>query len=86
LRISLDVKATVKVGPFARGGTNRVPTVGADHDFGAVAQVAPIGILVPQTAEVFLYTTLVLQREMVERFLLPFRVVSTAERSCVGYE
>src|SRR3954470_632155 len=23
-----------KVGPFARGGTNRVPPVGADHDFG----------------------------------------------------
>lgn len=57
LRISLDVKAIVKVGPFARGGTNRVPTVGADHDFEAVAQVAPIGLLVPQSAELFLYTT-----------------------------
>lgn len=57
LRISMDVKATVKMGPFARGGRNRVPTSGADHDFGAVAQVAPIGILVPQTSELFLYTT-----------------------------
>ncbi len=57
LRLSMDVKARVKVGPFARGGTNRVPTAGADHDFGVVAQGAPIGILVPQTAEVFLYTT-----------------------------
>ena len=26
LRISMDAKATVKVGPFARGGKSRVPT------------------------------------------------------------
>jgi Rhodopirellula transposase DDE domain len=57
LRLSMDVKATVKVGPFARGGKSRIPTVGADHDFGGVATVAPIGILLPQTGDVFLYTT-----------------------------
>lgn len=55
LRLSLDAKATVKVGPFARGGKNRVPTQAADHDFGATARVTPVGILLPQTAELFLY-------------------------------
>jgi len=55
LRISVDAKATVKVGPFARGGKNRVPTRAADHDFGASGRVTPVGILVPQTDELFLY-------------------------------
>jgi hypothetical protein len=55
LRISLDAKATVKMGPFARGGKNRVPTYAADHDFGATGRVTPVGILVPQTDELFLY-------------------------------
>ena len=35
LRISMDAKATVKVGPFARGGKSRVLTKAADHDFHA---------------------------------------------------
>src|SRR5260370_1287581 len=33
LRISLDAKAAVKVGPFARGAKTRVRTSAADHDF-----------------------------------------------------
>ncbi len=33
LRVSIDAKATVKVGPFARGGKSRIPTAAADHDF-----------------------------------------------------
>lgn len=49
LRISMDAKATLKVGPFARGGKNRVTTKAADHDF------EPVGILMPATDEVFLY-------------------------------
>lgn len=55
LRLSLDAKATVKVGPFSRGGTNRVPTVAADHDFNPAAEVTPVGVLLPQTGDVFLY-------------------------------
>jgi hypothetical protein len=35
LRLSMDAKATVKVGPFARGGKSRVLTKAADHDAGA---------------------------------------------------
>jgi len=33
LRLSMDAKATVKVGPFARGGKSRIPTIATDHDF-----------------------------------------------------
>jgi hypothetical protein len=55
LRISIDAKATVKVGPFARGGTSRIPTVAADHDFAPIATVTPVGILLPALDELFLY-------------------------------
>ena len=55
LRISMDAKATVKVGPFARGGKSRVLTKAADHDFEPVTMLTPVGILMPQTAELFLY-------------------------------
>ncbi len=55
LRISMDAKATVKVGPFGRGGKSRVPTKAADHDFEPLARVTPVGILMPKTNELFLY-------------------------------
>ncbi len=55
LRISIDAKATVKVGPFARGGKSRVPTKAADHDFQPAATVTPVGILLPASDELFLY-------------------------------
>jgi transposase len=55
LRISIDAKATVKVGPFARGGKSRTTTKACDHDFRAAATVTPVGILLPATDEVFIY-------------------------------
>ncbi len=55
LRISLDAKATVKVGPFARGGKSRAQVKAADHDFAATATVTPVGIFLPATDELFLY-------------------------------
>jgi transposase len=55
LRLSIDAKATVKVGPFARGGKSRVPTKAADHDFQPAATVTPVGILLPASDELFLY-------------------------------
>ena len=55
LRISLDAKATVKVGPFSRGGKSRVPTDAADHDFQPLASVTPVGIFLPERDELFLY-------------------------------
>jgi Rhodopirellula transposase DDE domain len=51
----MDTKATVKVGPFARGGKSRVATQAADHDFQPTATVSPVGILLPATDELFLY-------------------------------
>ncbi len=55
LRLSMDAKATVKVGPFARGGKSRVRTSAADHDFAAAATVTPVGIFLPASDELFLY-------------------------------
>jgi DDE family transposase len=51
----MDAKATVKVGPFARGGKSRVPTEAADHDFQPDASVTPVGIFLPTTDELFLF-------------------------------
>lgn len=51
----MDAKARVKVGPFARGGQSRVPTVAADHDFHPEATVTPVGIALPALDELFLY-------------------------------
>jgi hypothetical protein len=51
----MDAKATVTVGPCARGGKNRVPTVAADHDLPPDATVTPVGISLPALDELFLY-------------------------------
>jgi hypothetical protein len=57
LRLSLDAKATVKVGPFSRRGKNRVDTEACDHDFKPTATLTPYGILLPEWDELFLYFT-----------------------------
>jgi hypothetical protein len=55
LRVSLDAKATVKVGPFSRHGRTRVAVAAADHDFTPVATVTPVGVLLPTRDELFIY-------------------------------
>lgn len=55
LRLSMDAKATVHSGPFARGGKSRVPTVAVDHDFQPDVRMTPVGILLPATNELFVY-------------------------------
>jgi transposase len=55
LRLSMDAKATGKLGPFARGGKSRVLTKAADHDFEPTATVTPVGIFLPASDELFLY-------------------------------
>jgi transposase len=55
LRVSIDAKATVKIGPFARGGKSRVSVAAADHDFAPAATVTPVGIFLPRLAELFVY-------------------------------
>lgn len=55
LRVSLDAKAAVKIGPFSRKGRSRVPTAAADHDFQPEGMVTPVGIRLPALDELFLY-------------------------------
>lgn len=57
LRLSLDAKATVKIGPFSRGGKNRVATEACDHDFSSSPKLTPYGILLPELDELFIYCT-----------------------------
>jgi hypothetical protein len=47
LRISIDTKAKVKIGPFSRGGYARSqqPVQAADHDMQPLAVLVPAGIL-----------------------------------------
>jgi hypothetical protein len=55
LRLSMDAKATVKIGPFARGGKSRVEVWAADHDFKPGKTLTPVGIFLPQFDDLFLY-------------------------------
>jgi len=55
LRVSLDAQATVKLGPFSRRGKSRVPVAAADHDFQPAGTVTPVGLLLPEMDELFLY-------------------------------
>jgi len=55
LRSSMDAKAIVKVGPFARGGKSRVQVDAADHDFQPEAPMTPVGIFLPTSDELFVY-------------------------------
>lgn len=51
----MDAKATVKVGPFARGGKHRVQVHAADHDVAPAATLTPVGIFLPTFGELFVY-------------------------------
>jgi len=55
LRISLDCKATVKIGAFSRGGKSRIKQCASDHDFEPEATLTPFGIFVPESAESHLW-------------------------------
>jgi transposase len=55
LRISMDAKATVKIGPFTRGGKSRMQVHASDHDFAPEATVTPVGIFLPTFGELFVY-------------------------------
>jgi len=51
----MDAKATVKIGPFARGGKSRADVKAADHDFQPEGSITPVGIFLPATDDLFLY-------------------------------
>lgn len=51
IRISLDCKATIKVGSFSRGGRSRIEQKASDHDFGPDEKLVPFGIFLPELIE-----------------------------------
>jgi hypothetical protein len=57
LRLSLDSKATVPIGPFSRGGRSRTGTTGVDHDFKPDGRLTPFGLFRPETAAAALFFT-----------------------------
>jgi Rhodopirellula transposase DDE domain len=57
LRVSLDAKATVDIGPFSRRGKSRTGTQGADHDFRPEAKLTPFGLFLPQYDDLSLFMT-----------------------------
>ena len=57
LRVSLDAKATVNLGPFARGGHSRTGTKAVDHDFKPAGTLTPVGLFLPGHDELELYFT-----------------------------
>jgi len=54
LRLSMDAKASVKLGPFSRGGQSRVEVKAADHDFGGEGSLTPFNILLPHYDDLFI--------------------------------
>lgn len=55
LRLSMDAKATVLIGPFSRRGKTRVVVKAMDHDMKPDAKLTPYGIFLPQYDELYLY-------------------------------
>ncbi len=51
IRLSIDTKATIKIGPYSRGGYNRHGVRAADHDFQPEAIIKLFGIFIPQIDE-----------------------------------
>jgi len=57
LRLSLDAKATVRIGDYSRGGKSRIIVKAVDHDFHPADKVTPFGILLPDQDRLYLYFT-----------------------------
>jgi transposase len=55
LRISIDTKANVNVGPFSRGGYSRQGVYACDHDFKPDSVLKPFGIFLPAFDEIYFY-------------------------------
>ena len=53
-RLSLDCKATVKLGPFSRGGQTRGDHEAGDHDFASQGSYIPFGMVDEDTGELCL--------------------------------
>jgi hypothetical protein len=57
IRLSIDTKATVKVGDYSRGGYSRQGVKAADHDFNPEIVLKPFGIFLPAYNENYFYFT-----------------------------
>ncbi len=57
LRLSIDAKATVRIGPLSRNGKSRIAVQAADHDFKPEATLTPFGVYLPDFSDFFLYMT-----------------------------
>src|SRR5262245_10526364 len=66
----MDAKATVKVGPFTRGGNSRAHVAAVDHDCHPTAPLTPVGIFLPAWDALFVYgvTSTVTSDCLVDRF------------------
>lgn len=57
LRISMDAKATIKIGPYSRGGYSRCNVQASDHDFKPDGLLKLFGINAPALDENYMYFT-----------------------------
>ena len=57
LRISMDAKMAVPIGPFSRGGETRIGTKAVDHDFKPEGTLTPYGLVLPDHDELNIYFT-----------------------------
>ena len=57
LRLSLDTKATIRLGPYSRGGYNRQQVAACDHDFAPEAELKLFGILLPASDDLWFFFT-----------------------------
>ena len=57
IRISIDTKANVNIGPFSRGGYSRQAVKACDHDFHPDTVLKPFGIFLPEVDENYFYFT-----------------------------
>ncbi len=57
IRISIDTKAIINVGPFSRGGYSRHGVNACDHDFKPDTVLKPFGIFLPAIDENYFYFT-----------------------------
>jgi len=59
VRISIDTKAVINIGPYSRGGLSRGlrPVAAADHDMMTKQKLVPGGILEMGSGKPFLFFT-----------------------------
>jgi len=53
-RLSMDIKATVNIGDFSRGGSTRGENEASDHDMGCTEKYVPCGIVDEDTGQLYI--------------------------------